>query len=130
MAPCWRCPRAPAVFCVYRFLTWIYRINTMAAILELHQATKRYGGVPAIENVDFTLMKGEIHDLCGENGAGKSTLTKVMAGVVELSECEMRIDGISVSFSNPVTALSAGVAMVIKENHLCPTRTITDKSLI
>lgn len=96
----------------------------MAAILELHQATKRYGGVPAIENVDFTLMKGEIHALCGENGAGKSTLTKVMAGVVELSGGEMRIDGKSVSFRNPVEALSAGVAMVFQETSLVPTMTV------
>src|SRR3546814_11204794 len=96
----------------------------MAAILELHQATKRYGGVPAIENVDFTLMKGEIHALCGENGAGKSTLTKVMAGVVELSGGAMRIDGKSVSFRNPVEALSAGVAMVFQDTSLVPTMTV------
>src|SRR3546814_20646682 len=89
----------------------------MAAILELHQATKRYGGVTAIENVDFTLMKGEIHALCGENGAGKSTLTKVMAVVVEVSGGEMRIDGKSVSFRNPIEALPAGVAMRFQEHH-------------
>src|SRR3546814_19243978 len=92
----------------------------MAAILELHQATKRYGGVPAIENVDFTLMKGEIHALCGENGAGKSTLTKVMAGVVELRGGEMRIDGKSVSFRNPIATLSAGFAMVFQATSLVP----------
>src|SRR5690606_857300 len=124
MAPCWPCPRVRAVSCVCRFLNWIYRINTMTPILELHQATKRYGGVPAIENVDFTLMQGEIHALCGENGAGKSTLTKVMAGVVELSGGEMRIDGKSVSFRNPVEALSAGVAMVFQETSLVPTMTV------
>lgn len=96
----------------------------MTPILELHQATKRYGGVPAIEGIDFTLMKGEIHALCGENGAGKSTLTKVMAGVVELSGGEMRIDGKPVSFRNPVEALSAGVAMVFQETSLVPTMTV------
>ncbi|NYT66639.1 sugar ABC transporter ATP-binding protein [Alcaligenaceae bacterium] len=93
-------------------------------ILELRQATKRYGGVPAIEGIDFTLMKGEIHALCGENGAGKSTLTKVMAGVVELSSGEMRIDGKVVSFRDPVEALSAGVAMVFQETSLVPTMTV------
>ncbi|MFV0282647.1 MAG: sugar ABC transporter ATP-binding protein [Castellaniella sp.] len=96
----------------------------MAPILELRQATKRYGGVPAIDGVDFTLMKGEIHALCGENGAGKSTLTKVMAGVVDLSAGEMWLDGQRVSFRNPVDALSAGVAMVFQETSLVPTMTV------
>ncbi|NYT86927.1 sugar ABC transporter ATP-binding protein [Pollutimonas harenae] len=96
----------------------------MTPILELQQATKRYGGVPAIDSVDFTLMPGEIHALCGENGAGKSTLTKVMAGVVELSGGEMRIDGKKVLFRNPVEALSAGVAMVFQETSLVPTMTV------
>jgi simple sugar transport system ATP-binding protein len=96
----------------------------MTPVLELRQATKKYGGIPAIENVDFTLMKGEIHALCGENGAGKSTITKVMAGVVNLSSGEMLIDGKPVSFHNPVQALSAGVAMVFQETSLVPTMTV------
>ncbi len=96
----------------------------MVPILELRQATKFYGGVPAIDGVDFTLVKGEIHALCGENGAGKSTLTKVMAGVVELSAGELWIDGQHVSFRNPVEALSAGVAMVFQETSLVPTMTV------
>ena len=54
-------------------------------VLALRNATKLYAGVPAIENVDFELRRGEIHALVGENGAGKSTLTKVMAGVVTLT---------------------------------------------
>jgi ABC-type sugar transport system ATPase subunit len=45
----------------------------MTPILELRGITKLYGGVPAVDGVDFTLNKGEVHALCGENGAGKST---------------------------------------------------------
>jgi simple sugar transport system ATP-binding protein len=61
--------------------------------LSLKQATKLYAGVPAIEDVDFDLRRGEIHALVGENGAGKSTLTKVMAGVVTLTSGTMTVDG-------------------------------------
>ena len=62
-------------------------------VLSLRNATKLYAGVPAIENVDFELRRGEIHALVGENGAGKSTLTKVMAGVVTLTSGTMQVNG-------------------------------------
>ena len=59
----------------------------------MRQAVVRYGGAPAIDRIDFDLLPNEIHALLGENGAGKSTLTKVMVGVVKLSEGEMLLDG-------------------------------------
>jgi len=93
-------------------------------VLELRRATKRYSGVPAIEDIDFSLTPGEIHALCGENGAGKSTLTKIMAGVVSLSDGEMLLSGEKVSFGSPVDALKAGVAMVFQETSLVPTMTV------
>jgi len=93
-------------------------------VLELRRATKRYSGVPAIEDIDFSLTPGEIHALCGENGAGKSTLTKVMAGVVSLSDGEMLLSGEKISFGSPVDALKAGVAMVFQETSLVPTMTV------
>ncbi len=93
-------------------------------ILELRQATKRYAGVPAIENVDFDLRRAEIHALVGENGAGKSTLTKVMAGVVSLSSGTMLIEGREVEPRTPLEARHLGVAMVFQENSLVPTMTV------
>jgi len=93
-------------------------------ILELRKATKRYAGIPAIEDVDFTLLKGEIHSIIGENGAGKSTLTKVMAGVVQLSSGQMLVDGDVVNPQTPNDALQMGVAMVFQESALVPTMTV------
>ena len=51
--------------------------------LVLTQISKRYGGVRALENVDFRCGRGKIHAVLGENGAGKSTLIKIVAGVVQ-----------------------------------------------
>ncbi len=93
-------------------------------ILELRKATKKYAGVPAIEDVDFALEKGEIHAIVGENGAGKSTLTKVMVGVVNLTSGEMLVDGKLVNPRTPVEARDLGVAMVFQENSLVPTMTV------
>jgi simple sugar transport system ATP-binding protein len=93
-------------------------------IVELRNATKKYAGVPAIENVNFVLLPGEIHTLVGENGAGKSTLTKVMAGVVQLTHGQMLINGREARPETPLQALHLGIAMVFQETSLVPTMTV------
>lgn len=93
-------------------------------ILELRRATKKYAGVSAIEDVDFTLLRGEIHALVGENGAGKSTLTKVMAGVVTLTSGEMFLEGRAIGPRTPLEARELGIAMVFQENSLVPSMTV------
>jgi len=93
-------------------------------VLSLSKATKLYGGVPAIEEVDFDLRRGEIHALVGENGAGKSTLTKVMAGVVQLTSGTMAVDGVEAAPRTPLEARHLGIGMVFQENSLVPTMTV------
>jgi simple sugar transport system ATP-binding protein len=93
-------------------------------ILTLRKATKLYAGVPAIEDVDFELRRGEIHALVGENGAGKSTLTKVMAGVVTLTSGTMQVNGVQAAPRTPLEARHLGIAMVFQENSLVPTMTV------
>ncbi|HMN71283.1 MAG TPA: sugar ABC transporter ATP-binding protein [Rhodoblastus sp.] len=93
-------------------------------VLELRKATKLYAGVPAIEDVDFALRRGEIHAIVGENGAGKSTLTKVMAGVVNLTSGQMAVDGTDVTPRTPLESRNLGIAMVFQENSLVPTMTV------
>ena len=93
-------------------------------VLELRDATKKYGGVPAIENVNFNLRRGEIHALLGENGAGKSTLTKVMVGVVPLSSGQMLVEGKAVMMKTPLDARDHGIAMVFQETGLVPSMTV------
>jgi simple sugar transport system ATP-binding protein len=93
-------------------------------VLSLSKATKLYGGVPAIDGVDFDLRRAEIHALVGENGAGKSTLTKVMAGVLTLTSGGMTVDGVDVAPKTPLEARHLGIAMVFQENSLVPTMTV------
>ena len=58
-------------------------------LLKMTGIEKRFPGVLALHNVEFTLRKGEIHALMGENGAGKSTLIKILTGVYPMDGGEV-----------------------------------------
>src|SRR5580698_4672186 len=92
-------------------------------VLRVVDGCKIYGGVHAIENIDFDLYAGEVHGLVGENGAGKSTLCKAIAGAIKLTSGEYYVDGKPVNFERPRDALAAGICMVYQETSLVPTMT-------
>ena len=62
-------------------------------LLQIIKGSKVYGGLHAIQDVDFDLRAGEIHALLGENGAGKSTLCKAIAGAINLTSGDYLING-------------------------------------
>src|SRR5438128_1980379 len=93
---------------------------TSAAFLELSGISKRYGGVRALEQVDFACRSGTIHAVLGENGAGKSTLIKIVSGVVRPDSGTMRIDGREVAFPAPSAAKRAGIVCIFQELSLMP----------
>ena len=89
-------------------------------LLELEGISKTFGGVIALDEVDFTLRAGEIHGLVGENGAGKSTLMKIIAGVHTEYRGTMRLDGRPVRFRSARDARDAGIGMVHQELSIVP----------
>ena len=91
---------------------------------------KSYGGVVALENVDFACERGTIHAVLGENGAGKSTLIKIMAGVVQPSSGDMFMDGEPVRFASPIAATYRGIACIFQELSLMPDLTVADNICI
>lgn len=91
---------------------------------------KEFPGVKALQNVDFTLRKGEVHALMGENGAGKSTLVKCLTGVHEKDCGEIKIDGTPVSIRSPQDAQNAGISTVYQEITLCPNLTVAENIFI
>src|SRR5580704_7857835 len=99
--------------------------STGDEFLALSGIAKRYGGVRALEGVDFSCASGKIHAVLGENGAGKSTLIKIVAGVVRPDAGSMRLDGAVVSFSNP-SAANAGVVCIFQELSLMPDLSVAD----
>ena len=92
-------------------------------VLRITGGSKIYGGVHAIEAVDFDLYPGEVHALVGENGAGKSTLCKAIAGAIQLTSGDFVLDGKPAKFEQPRDALHAGICMVYQETSLVPTMT-------
>ncbi len=93
---------------------------------------KRFPGVRALQNVDFTLREGEIHALMGENGAGKSTLIKVLTGVYTKEAGEIYITGIDkpVHIKSPQEAQKLGISTVYQEITLCPNLTVAENLFI
>jgi monosaccharide-transporting ATPase len=99
-------------------------------VLQMQGICKAFPGVKALQNVDFTLRKGEIHALMGENGAGKSTLVKVMTGVYEKDAGRIVIEGEPVHFKSPQEAQNSGIGTVYQEITLCPNLTVAENMFI
>jgi len=89
-------------------------------VLEMKNITKTFPGVKALDKVDFSLKKGEVHALVGENGAGKSTLMKVLNGIHPRDEGKIILKGEPVEFENTKEAQKAGLAIIHQELELIP----------
>ena len=101
-------------------------------ILTLRGICKYFPGVRALQDVDFTLRRGEIHALMGENGAGKSTLIKVLTGVYVKDAGEVHIEGHegTVNIHSPQDAQNLGISTVYQEISLCPNLTVAENMFI
>lgn len=91
----------------------------MAPIIEFKNITKRFGGTVALNNVSFSVEKGEVHCLCGENGAGKSTLINLCGGVFLPTEGEICVKGKPEQISSIKKSEKLGFAIVHQEVPLC-----------
>ena len=99
-------------------------------ILEMTGITKRFPGVLANDNVNFTLKKGEIHALLGENGAGKSTLMKILYGLYQADSGTIKIDGKLENIREPYDALKLGIGMVHQHFMLIPQFTVVENLVL
>ena len=99
-------------------------------LLKMTGIEKRFPGVRALHNVEFTLRKGEIHALMGENGAGKSTLIKILTGVYPMDGGTVTIEGEKVHIGSPQDAQNNGISTVYQEITLCPNLTVAENMFI
>lgn len=98
----------------------------MENILEMINISKSFLGVKALQNVSFSVKKGEVHGLCGENGAGKSTLMKVLSGAYNSDSGDIKIDGNIIKDINPNSIIQLGVAVIYQEFMQAPHLTVAE----
>ncbi len=99
-------------------------------ILKVRGISKRYGGVHALEGVQFDLNYGEVHALVGENGAGKSTLIKLLGGIEPRNEGTIVFEGREVEYHRPIEAQHAGIAIIHQELSMMPSLTVIENMFI
>ena len=92
----------------------------MQTVLDVHDVSKQFLGVRALDGVSMTLAAGRVHGLVGENGAGKSTLIKVMTGVYRPDRGSVRLHGRAIDFAGPGDAQRTGISTIYQEVNLIP----------
>ena len=99
-------------------------------MLEVDHATLRFGGVVALNDVNFTIYKGEILGLIGPNGAGKTTLFNAVTGVYSLTEGEVRFDGRRISGQGRHKITKMGIARTFQNIRLFPEMTALENVMV
>src|SRR6478736_2843613 len=96
------------------------------SLLEIRGLAKNFPGVKALQGVDFTVRRGEVHALMGENGAGKSTLIKVLTGVYPRDGGTIRLDSKEIFPGSPKDVEALGISTVYQEVNLIPHLSIAE----
>ena len=99
-------------------------------ILTMRGIEIQFPGVKALDGVDFTLKRGEVHALLGENGAGKSTLIKCLTGVHKMDAGRIELEGKEIHPSSPQHAMEMGISTVFQEINLCDNLSVAENIFI
>ena len=102
----------------------------MTDLLQIKNIRKTFPGVVALDEINLSVVSGEIHTLLGENGAGKSTLMNVLTGLYRPEQGEIYFEGRSVQFNSPRESLAVGIGMVHQHFMLVPAHTVFENILL
>ena len=91
-------------------------------MLKVEGITKRYGEIVAVDNLSFTVAKGEIFGLLGENGAGKTTTFRIIMGLLEPDSGKVTLDGKKIDYD-----LSSKIGFVTEERSLLTKLTVLEQ---
>ncbi len=99
---------------------------TAAPLLEVRGLTRRFGGLVAVNDLDFQVRSGEILGLIGPNGSGKSTVMKMIMGIVRPSSGSIRLDGIELSRLPAHQVARRGVGLVFQHSRPLNRQTVLE----
>jgi simple sugar transport system ATP-binding protein len=105
-------------------------VDEQAPAVELKAITKTFPGVVANDDVNLTVMPGEIHAVVGENGAGKSTLMKILYGMIRPDGGTISVKGREVHFRSPKDAIASGIGMVHQHFMLATNLTVLENVVL
>ena len=102
----------------------------MAALLEVRQITKRFGGLVAVNQVEFDLEEGRIASIIGPNGAGKTTLFNVLTGIYHPEAGEVRFKGKPLVGLRPDQITALGICRTFQNIRLFSSMTVVENVLV
>ncbi|MFK8083670.1 MAG: ABC transporter ATP-binding protein [Granulosicoccus sp.] len=100
------------------------------SVLEIRNLCKRFGGLKALDDVSFSVSKGQIHGLIGPNGAGKSTMFKNIAGFHTPSSGDIVFNNSSITGLKPSVIATLGIVRTFQETTLFQEMSVFDNVLV
>ena len=102
------------------------KVDTTSNALLMHNISKAFPGVQALDDASLTVASQEIHGLVGENGAGKSTIIKVLAGIYQADRGSVEVAGSALQQITPEIVRERGVRFIHQELSLVPHFNVTE----
>ena len=100
------------------------------ALLEVKGITKVFGGLVAVEKVEFKVNEGEIVSIIGPNGAGKTTIFNMLTGVYKVNDGTIEFEGKEIQNRQPRDIVKAGIARTFQNIRLFPTMRVIENVLV
>ena len=98
----------------------------MAALMEARGVVRHFGGLRAVDGVDFTLEAGEIHALIGPNGAGKTTFVSLLSGRLPVQAGRIALAGRDITALPAHARVRAGIAYTFQITSIYPRLSVFD----
>jgi ABC-type branched-subunit amino acid transport system ATPase component len=100
------------------------------AILELHNVSKSFGGVKAVDNCSFDLKENMITALIGPNGSGKTTIFNLISGLLKLDSGKIIFDNVDITNKSPEFISNLGISRAFQQSQLFENLTLEENLLL